>query len=116
VGLDPGLGERGPDRVAVVDDEAEVASLVGTLAAALGHGQELVAEVEEGHAAHAAAQLEGEQPPVEVERGVEVCDLERDVVDADQTSRAHISGILADGLSLRRQESYVCRDSSAVRH
>lgn len=92
-----------------------LAPLVRTLAAALGDGEELVAEVEEGHAAHAAAQLEGEQPPVEVERGVEIADLERDVVDADQSGGAHI-GILPNGLSLRRQDSYVRRDSSAARH
>ena len=89
--LEPGLGHRGADGLAVVDDEPEMAPLVGTLAAALGDGEELVAEIEEGHAGHAAAELEGEQPAVEVERGVEVADLERDVIDADEPGGGHIS-------------------------
>ena len=52
---------------------------------------------------HAAAQLEGEQPAVELERGVEVADLERDVVDADQPGGAHISASSPDALSGRRR-------------
>jgi hypothetical protein len=68
-----------------------VAAVVGALAAALGDGEELVAEIEERHAWDAAAELEGEQAPVEVERGVEVADLECDVVDADETCGAHAS-------------------------
>jgi hypothetical protein len=66
--------------------EPEVAALVGTLAPALGDGEELVAETEEGHARTAAAQLEGEQTPVEVERGVEIADLEREALSASSPS------------------------------
>ena len=91
--LDPRRGEGGADGVAVVDDEAEVAALVGSLAAALGDGEELVAEVEEGHSAHATAQFEREQPPVELKCGVEVADLEGDVVDPDEPSRGHIGSL-----------------------
>ena len=80
-------------------------ALVGSLAAALGDGEELVAEVEEGHAAHATAQLEREQAPVELECGVEVADLKGDVVDPDEPSRGHI-GSLPEPLSGRRGKSY----------
>jgi hypothetical protein len=61
-----------------------VALVVRPLAAPLGHGEELVAHVEERHPAHAAAQLELEQAPVQIERRVEVADLQRHVVDPDQ--------------------------------
>ena len=61
-----------------------MARIVRRLRATLAHGQELVAHVDEGHAVNAPAQLEVEQAPVERERGVEVADLERDVVDAEQ--------------------------------
>ena len=89
-GLDPGLGQRAADGVAVVDHEAEVAALVGTLAAALGDGQELVAEVEEAPCRGTRPRSSNvEQAAVELERGVEVADLERDVVDADQAGGAH---------------------------
>jgi hypothetical protein len=50
--------------------------------------EELVAGVDERHPPGAAAQLEAEQPPVELERGLYVADLERDVVEADQ-ARGH---------------------------
>jgi hypothetical protein len=39
----------------VVDDEAEVAGLVGRLRPALRERDELVTHVDEGHAAHAAS-------------------------------------------------------------
>ena len=84
----PGLQQRAAHGVAVVDHEPEVAVVV-LGAAALREREELVAHVEEGHPRHPPAQLEGEQPPVEVERGVEIADLERHVVDADQASFRH---------------------------
>jgi hypothetical protein len=61
-----------------------VAILVGRLAATAGEHQELVAHVEERHPPRAAAQLELEDPPVEVECLVDVVDLQDDVVDAHQ--------------------------------
>ena len=79
------LLERLAQRRAVVDDEAEVAVLVLGLRAAGGERDELIAHVDERHARAAAAQRELEQPAVEGERLVDVADLERDVVDADQT-------------------------------
>ena len=59
------------------------------LRAALGEREELVAHVEERHARDPAAQLELERPPVELERRLEVADLERDVVDPDQPRARH---------------------------
>ena len=61
-----------------------MAAVVGSLAAALGQRQELVAHVDERHPPGAAAQREVEQAAVELERLLDVADLERDVVDADQ--------------------------------
>ena len=87
------LGARRRQRLAgdlqVVDDEAEVAGFVGRLRATLGDREELVAHVEEGHPRDAAAELELKRPPVELERRVEVVDLDRDVVDADQPRARH---------------------------
>ena len=91
--LHHGRLERAPHLRLVVDDEPEVATVVARLLAALGERDELVAQVEEGHARRPAAQLEGEQPPVEGQRLLEVADLERDVVDAHQAGslgHAHI--------------------------
>ena len=52
--------------------------------------EELVAEVDEGHAvADPPAQLEREDPPVPLERGVDVADLEGDVVDPDRLASLH---------------------------
>ena len=45
---------------------------------------ELVADVDEGHAPGAAAELEVEDPAVELECVVDAPDLERDVVDANE--------------------------------
>ena len=59
--------------------------LVLRLRPAFGQGDELIAHVDERHAGAAPAQRELEQPPVERERLVDVADLERDVVDPDQT-------------------------------
>src|SRR5438477_10882996 len=45
---------------------------------------ELVADVDDRHPRRATAQLEVEDPAVELERVVDALDLERDVVDADE--------------------------------
>jgi hypothetical protein len=62
--------------------------VVGRLPASLRKREELVAHVDEGRPASAASQLELEDPAVEVERLLDVPDLECDVVDPDQ-SRLH---------------------------
>jgi len=69
----------------VVDDEAEVALVVGGLPATLHQCDELVAHVDEGRTGRAAAQLECEQSPVQLQRGVQIADLESHMVHADQS-------------------------------
>src|SRR5438445_1060396 len=64
----------------------EVPSRVGRLRAAGSKRDELVAHVDEGHAAPSAApQLELEYPPIPRECLLEVPDLEGHMVDAHQT-------------------------------
>ena len=62
--------------------------VVPSLGAALAEREELVAHVEEGHAAHSSAELEGEEAAVERERFLEIADLESDVVDAQEPGPA----------------------------
>jgi RNA polymerase sigma factor (sigma-70 family) len=82
--LRAGVAGRGQRRLAVVDDEPDVARPVGGLRPARGERDELVAQVDERHRATvAAAEREFEDPAVERERLVQVADLDRDVVDAD---------------------------------
>ena len=73
-----------PYRVDVVDHEPEMALVVPRLPAALHESDELVAHVDERRAGRAATQLEIEEAPVQRERGIEIADLERHVVYADQ--------------------------------
>jgi len=82
-GFDAGLGHRPADRVLVVDHQAEVAAVVRGLLSSPLEGQELVAQVDEGHVLAFPAQLEREQPPVERQRFVDVADFERDVIETD---------------------------------
>ena len=65
-----------------------MALVVGGLPPALHQRDELVAHVDEGRAWNPSAQFEREQPRIELERGLEVADLESHVVDSDQTRRA----------------------------
>src|SRR5262249_10442420 len=79
-------------RFLVVDDETEVPVVVRPLPAALRERDELVAEIDERHAAHPTAQLHvAEESLPERERLVEVAALERDVVDADRMSHRNLS-------------------------
>jgi catechol 2,3-dioxygenase-like lactoylglutathione lyase family enzyme len=75
-------------RFFVVDDEAEVPLPVRRLRSAFRERDELVADVDERHARRATAQLEVEDPAVELERVVNALDLERDVVYADEPRHA----------------------------
>jgi hypothetical protein len=54
------------------------------LVAAFREGDELIAQIDERHAAGLSTELEVEYPAVPLERLLEVSHLERDVVDADQ--------------------------------
>ena len=92
-GQDPGARslQRHPRRLLVVDDEAEVPGIVRRLRAPLRERQELVAHVEERHPGDPPAELELEDRAVEAQRLVEVADLERHVVDPEQSrTLAHV--------------------------
>jgi hypothetical protein len=78
------LLERAAYLARVVDHDADVAGAVGRLGPPLGDRQELVTHVDERHPRDAPAELELEHPAVELERPVEVVDLDRDVVHPDQ--------------------------------
>ena len=62
---------------------------VGRLRPPLRERDELIAHVHKGHAAGAATELEVEDAPVELERLLDVADLEGDVVQADEPGAAH---------------------------
>src|SRR5260370_21384259 len=74
------------DAAAVVDDKAEMPLLdaVGRVVGHQGHVDELVAHVDEGVTLALAAQVEIEDPPVPIESLVDVADLDRDMIDADE--------------------------------
>ena len=77
--------------------------------------QELVADVDERLVRTAAAQLELEEAAVELERLVDVADLERDVVDPDEPSRCH-GHIVADAhrcMSAARSYHHPVAETSA---
>ena len=79
-----GVAGRGKRRVAIVDDEPDVARAVGRLGPACGERDELVTQIDERHRATvAAAERELEDPAVERKRLVEIADLDGDVIDPD---------------------------------
>ena len=78
------LGECGSDRLSIVHHEAEMTIPVRRLTAALGEGDELLPNVDEGHPLHPSPQLDLEDRAVEGQRLLHVPDLEGDVVEADQ--------------------------------
>ena len=75
-----GLGQDRANRLFVIDDEAEMSPVVRRLRSACLKGQELIAEIDEGHGVALAAQFEVEQATVEGERLVDVADFEGDMV------------------------------------
>src|SRR5947207_10613061 len=74
------------DARAIVDDKADMAALDAALLAIRHprHVDELVAHIDKGAALAAAAQVEVEDLAVPVERLVDVADLDRHMIDADQ--------------------------------
>ena len=63
-----------------------MARVVARLGPASREGEELVAHIHERHpVGDAAAELQVEEAPVPGERFVDVADLERDVVDPDES-------------------------------
>src|SRR5258708_10955306 len=77
-------GDEVAHRRAVVDDDAEMPVLARLLGARFHQGDELITHVDEGLALAFAAQRELEDLAVEGKRLLDVADLERDVVHADQ--------------------------------
>jgi len=65
-----------------------VAGAVGRLRTASHERDELIADVDERHAGRPAAQPEVEQAAVELDRAIDVVDLEGDVVDPDEARLA----------------------------
>lgn len=101
--------ERGAHRLPVIDDQPEVAGLVGRLRPGRRERDELVARVEEGHVvAHPPSQLELDEAAVEGQRGVQVVDLQRDVVDADQAGHGACSRLPLSGSG---QVGWVARET-----
>src|SRR6516164_9564307 len=88
--LDAGSLERAARRLLVVNDESKVPHTVGAVGSTLHQREELVAHVDERRSRRAAAQGELEDSAVERERLVNVADLERDVVDADEARHGRI--------------------------
>jgi hypothetical protein len=66
-----------------------VTGRVRRLRPALHERDELVAELDEGRVAVALDPSELEEPAVELDRGVDVADLQRDMVDAYKAGPAH---------------------------
>ena len=81
--------------ILVVDDEAEVAMPVRRLRAPARERDELVADIDERHPSRASAELQVEDAAVEAERIVDVVDLERDMVDADEPRAIRHAAIFA---------------------
>ena len=81
----PGLQHRPSDRFHVVNDEAKVPRTVGRLRAAARQRDELITDINESHPpASATTELEIEEPPVPVQRLIEIADLQRHMVDTDE--------------------------------
>src|SRR5438270_3660625 len=80
------LRQRLANRLLVVDDETEMAAVIGSLAAALLKRQELVAKVDESRILAPAAQLEIEQAAIEGQRLVDIANFEGDVIEPDCAS------------------------------
>ena len=85
----PACLDRRLDRaLAVVHDEPDVAVAVRLLRTSLAERDELVAGVDECHAAPAATERQLEDGAVELERSVEVVDFQCDVVEPDERADA----------------------------
>jgi hypothetical protein len=72
---------------------------VARLSPAFHQRDELVADVDESGVAGAAAELDVEQLAVELERAIDVVDLESDVVDPDE---ARLHGVVHGTISIIR--------------
>src|SRR5262252_2327887 len=86
--LHAGSGQRGADRVFVIDDESEMATVIARLSSPLLQGKELIAEIDEGGIIGFSTQLELEQAPVKRQSFVDVADLQGNMV------HTHRAGLL----------------------
>src|SRR6185369_10782178 len=68
----------------VLDHQAEMAAAGRRGVGRFLQREEMVAEVDEGHARLLAAKLQGEELAVEIECLVDVADLDRNMVEADE--------------------------------
>ena len=98
--LDAALFQDRSRRGLVVDHETEVARLVGRLGTSFAEREELISQVDEGHAGLAVDRAQFEYFAVELERRLEVVDLERDVVDPDE-----VRAVGAHGADVSAQSS-----------
>ena len=99
--LGAGLLQRSAHRLLRVDDQPEVAVGVRRLGTPLGERDELIPDVDEGHPAAAAAQLQVEDAAVEGKRLVDGAHLEGHVIHADEPwTLGHASRVDARGRSL----------------
>ena len=73
-----------PHRLLVIDHKPEVTLIVAWLVPALRQGNELVAQVNEGHGVTFAAQREFEKLTIERQRFLDITNLQRYVIDANR--------------------------------
>src|SRR5205085_1998953 len=75
----------------IIDDQAEVSTVIWGLSAALLKGNKLVAQVDESHRVTLAAQFETEESTIERQRFVNITDLNRNVVHANHARFSELS-------------------------
>src|SRR5207302_1604647 len=78
---DTGCFECFAGRFFIIDDKSEVPAIVCGLPATLLQGDELIAEVDEGHGVAPAAEFEREDAAVERQRFADISNFKRDVVE-----------------------------------
>jgi hypothetical protein len=110
--LDARLGQGSADGVLIVDDEAEVATVIGRLAASLLKRDELVTEVNESHFLAFPADLEIEYPGIERERFLNVAHFKCNVIE---THGARFFDF-RHGILLGRAMTNVDKDPSVLFH
>src|SRR6516165_11747732 len=93
-----GLHPRAHAR-SIVNDEPEMAAPILMRIGALHHIDELVAELDKGVACPFGPELEVEDLAVKIEGLIDVTDLDRDVIDADEPRLAGLAHVLPPGRS-----------------
>src|ERR1022692_67395 len=83
--LDACIGQCFASGLFTIDDESKMTSIVGGLCAALLERDELVSKIDERHVIAFASNLEMKQPAIENQRRFDVTDLQRDMIETDDT-------------------------------